>query len=438
MKTPNTAPTAYQAPRLKNLSGHWMALFTVTMGYALATQSLHAQEFSASPAPAAPAVSDFAEPNDGEFESSRFRTSLDVRHGYDDNVYTDPRGEEVGSMFTGINLGVNRNLGGERTQVDIGIDVGGDYYWDVPEDDFFWRIRGQLGITHRMSPRLTVGLASSLIYESEPDFEESFSRNSRLGNYIFSRNRIFASYRWSPRFSTITSYSLNAIFYEDGNVASSSDRLEHFFGQELRYLYSPTTTLVGEYRFGIVSYDGSSSRDSTSHYLLGGIDHQLNPRSLLTLRAGAEFRDFDNGGDETSPYVEANLRYAYGERSSISLISRYGFEQSEFDQLQERTTLRTGVRLTHGFTPRTNLNVSAFYVWDDYDRGNQAFDVETGQQLSVGSFSEELLSISVGLDYALNRTFTVSANYTYSEVFSDVAFREYDRSRYWLGLRATF
>ena len=49
-----------------------------------------------------------------------------------------------------------------------------------------------------------------------------------------------------------------------------------------------------------------------------GFDHTFNPHFNVSLRAGVEVRNFDDFGERTSPYGEATLRYAPGDRTSIS------------------------------------------------------------------------------------------------------------------------
>src|SRR5205807_10191249 len=112
-----------------------------------------------------------------------------------------------------------------------------------------------------------------------------------------------------------------AFKYDNNTIGLFSDRVSHTFGNEFRLQVVPTTALVAEYRYGIVSYEhegdlvqpavpahfvcnvvtgacvfvpampaGVLNLDSTTHYVLGGIDHTFNPRLSGSIRGGAEFR----------------------------------------------------------------------------------------------------------------------------------------------------
>ena len=59
--------------------------------------------------------------------------------------------------------------------------------------------------------------------------------------------------------------------------------------------------------------------DSTNQYLLFGAEHRFSPNTIGIVRAGAQFRDVDNGGDETSPYLEAAFNW-----QATEAFSEYG------------------------------------------------------------------------------------------------------------------
>jgi hypothetical protein len=121
-------------------------------------------------------------------------------------------------------------------------------------------------------------------YQTRPDQQTFDFRNISFGrqsqNYFFTVNRFSGGYAWTPRFSTVTSYTLGYTNYDDEVVSIFQDRFEHTIGNEFRFLVWPTTTLVAEYRFGLVDYTEINTRDSTSHFFLGGVDHSFSPRLI--------------------------------------------------------------------------------------------------------------------------------------------------------------
>ncbi len=370
----------------------------------------------------------------GNFARSPFHVSVSVREGYDDNVYTTKL-NKVGSFFTNGSVVLDYNFGSPRTRFDLEAVAGATYYYYRPfGQQYDINTSLTLGLEHHATPRLTLTASSYLTYQTEPDFNRTFGFgvNRRSGNFFYTADKFGVAYQWAPRFSTVTSYTLGVINYDDSAIGSFEDRFEHTFGNEFRFLVQPTTTLVGEYRYQIVDFV-DANRDSTTHFVLGGVDHTFNPRFNVSLRGGVEFREFDNSNfnERTSPYAEATLRYAVGKRTSVSWVNRYGLEEPDVPGTPSRNTFRTGLVASYGITPRITASGSFFYEHDSND------GVVT-PTFVVDGFDENTIDIGIGLRYEINRVFSVIAGYTHTQVFSDIFLREYSRNRYYLGLTATF
>jgi uncharacterized protein (PEP-CTERM system associated) len=216
----------------------------------------------------------------------------------------------------------------------------------------------------------------------------------------------------------------------------------------------PTTSLVGEYRYEIISYlhDGEVvvpamfilvngvpvkippvrlHQDSTTQFLLAGFDHAFNPRLTASFRGGAEFRDFETGDSESSPYFEGTLAYALGKKTTLTWTNHYGLEEPQIVSAQQRKTFRTGLTGKYDFTPRISGTLSAYFENDDYQGTNSAGAVSP-------SFTEQSFDIAFSFRYAITRSFGIEAGYNYTDVSSDTSLRDYSRNRYWGGLNVTF
>lgn len=366
----------------------------------------------------------------GNFSKTPFHVSVSVREGYDDNVYTTQQ-NRVGSWFTNGSAVLDYRFGSPRTRFDLQAVAGATYYYYRPfGQEYDINTALTLGFEHHATPRLTFSANAYVTYQTEPDLNAGFGVNRRVGNYFYTADKLTLSYQWAPRFSTATSYTFGAINYDDSNIGSFEDRFEHTFGNEFRFLVLPTTTLVGEYRYEIIDFD-VAPRDSTTHFVLAGVDHTFNPRFNVSLRAGAEFREIDNFGERTSPYAESTLRYALGERTSVAWLSRYGLEQPDVSGSPSRRTFRTGLTMSYALASRITATGSAFYEHDEND------GVLTSTFFQP-DFAEDTLNLGLGLRYDINRVFAVLAGYTFTKVFSDVSLREYYRDRVYVGLNATF
>ena len=380
----------------------------------------------------------------GRFEPSPFHVSVSVRGGYDDNVNLTTFDQQE-SPFASIQLGLAYNFGSPRTAMKLSAGVGATFYFDDEneefegdDDNFDFNGFIAFAITHRASPRLTLAADMYATYQTRPGFDTFDFRNISFGrqsqNYFFTVNKFSLGYAWTPRFSTVTSYTLGYTDYEDDRLSFFEDRFEHTIGNEFRFLAWPTTTLVAEYRFGIVDYIDNPNRDSTSHFLLAGVDHSFSPRFNISARAGAEFRSYCQtspfGGDDEpiSPYLEFTLNYAVAQNTTIAWTNRYGLTESNIPELRNSESYRTAFSLRHAFTPRIAAGLNLAYQHDDYDPDN----------LTSG-FTEDSFDVHLWARYSINRNWAIDVGYNHTEVVSEEAlFREYSRNRVYGGVTFTF
>ena len=374
----------------------------------------------------------------GNFSRFPFHVSVSVRGGYDDNITTSSIDRQE-SWFTNAGVAVTYDFGSPRTQLSLQTGGGFTYYWDNirnvginNNDNFDFNAYISLSVVHKLSPRLTLTSTDYVTYQTEPDFTLALGLNRRSGNFFYTQDKFTATYLWTPRFSTATSYTFGAIHYDDSSIGFFEDRFENTFGNEFRFLLWPTTTLVAEYRFQLVNYDKDINRDSMTHFALGGFDHTFNSRFSASFRGGAEFRDYEAGTDDrSSPYFEGTLNYAVGKNTSVAWTNRYAIEEPDVLLNPSRTTFRTGLRAKHDFTARISANVGVYYEHDDYDSVNTLTVVSP-------SFTEEAFDAAVSLRFAVTRYLGIEAGYNHTEVTSDIFLREYSRNRYWGGLNVIF
>lgn len=369
----------------------------------------------------------------GNFSLSRFHVTASVREGFDDNVYATTI-NPVSSFFTEGSLQLDYNFGSPRTTFSLEALAGGTYYYNRPfGQQYDVNDALTLALVHHATPRLTLSATAYVTYQSEPDFFNNQLGINRVGgNFFYTSDKLSAAYQWSPRFSTVTSYTLDAIHYDEALIGAYEDRFDHTFGNEFRYLVIPTTAAVAEYRYEFVDYD-TALLNSNTHFLLVGFDHSFDPHFNMSLRSGVEFREFDedNIGERTSPYGEVTVNYSGAHRSSVSFNAHYGLEEPDVPNTASRTTFRSGITTAYGIAPRFTVTGSVFYEHDD----NEQF---TGPGIFVPQFNEDLLDLGIGLRYEINRVFALLGGYDHTEDFSDIHFREYSRDQYYLGASATF
>lgn len=377
----------------------------------------------------------------GKFSRSPFRFSVSVRGGYDDNVNTTHFDEQE-SAFVSIGGTLAYDFGSPRTQLNLTTGGGFTYYLsDIRGvgnngNNYDSNIYLALSATHKATPRLAFAASVYLSYQTQPDFTLNVALNRQSGNFFYTADKFSMLYLWTPRFSTLTSYTFGAVNYDDNTTGSFEDRIENTLGNEFRFLVLPTTSLIAEYRAYWVTYDSRSFRDSFSNFVLGGIDHSFSPRFNISLRGGAEFREYENAvlnanSSITDPYFEGTLIYALGKRTSISWTNRYGLEEPDVALAQHRTTYRTGLSVRYNVTTRISTNLAFFYEHDDNSGFFSAFTRSP-------AFTEDSFDLVLSARYAINRIFALEAGYDFTEVDSDIRLRSYTRNRFWGGLNFSF
>jgi Putative beta-barrel porin 2 len=357
--------------------------------------------------------------------------SISATGGYDDNVNASSTGGSTsstggsGSLYTSESAALSYTFGTPRTQVSLTTGGGIMYYFDRTG----YNPSGYLGLslTHKPIQRMTLSLSLFAAYQTQPDLSTNLGSNQQLGSFIHSTDTISLDYSWMPRFSTVTSYTFGLLKY-DSSAGSLLNRIDHTFGEQFRYLLWPATTGVAEYRYGIINYQ-SAPLDSTTHFLLAGLEHSFTPRLNGSFRAGVELRSSENNGFQPGPYFESNLSYIL-RHGSVIWTNNYSIEEADVPGASARPSFRTGLTLNYGLTRRLSGSLALFYVHG----GNQSGSGSS----SSGSSTEDTLDIGPSLHYLINRRLSANVGYHYTKVESGSVFGSYSKNNYFVGLNFNF
>lgn len=352
--------------------------------------------------------------------------------GYDSNINSIDIAEEE-SVYVQAGIGTQWAGGSRTTRYTLGASASIIYYFDdvvvADDENWFYSIRLQGSVVHRASRRLTISDSFYVTYEYEPNQQIGATVSRRTDQYFYFYNNLAASYAWTRRFSTVANWAFSSIIYDDGDI---EDRYTNRLGLQARYMWTRNTTLVGEYRFQHTSYEENDDADYTSHFLLGGVDHLFSRVTQGSIRAGAEFRDYDGYGTESFPYVEGSLVHQLNEGFSLRLAARYGLEDSELGTFERRESFRIGATAQYDFSPRLTGTAGLTYV-----HGELKDSIAVG----VSDGDEDFFGINLGLSYLMYSNVRLEGGYSFGTLESDVDAtidRDYDRHRIWAGVSATF
>ena len=339
--------------------------------------------------------------------------------GYDDNVNTSSNAE--GSVFARENIVLTYARPG-RTQVSL-IGVGRfEQFFDLGTDDKNGNVT--LSIAHNSSTRLSFYANVYAAYETEPDFKSDVGPENVRAQHFNTIDIFAVTYYWLPRLSTVTSYTFQLVKYASASIAAEQDRTDSTFSETVQFSLTSRTKLVCDYRYQITDYD-TAPNDSTTHSLLGGIDHHLTEHLIVHARGGPSLRSLKNDGDSTTPYFEGSLEYIRSNHS-LNWTTSYGFEAPNEANQSIRKTFRTGLVLTYNLTSRLSSTTSVYF---HHDENQDSASSGTG---SAGS--QDTLDLSLGFNYTINKRLALHANYSHTSQSSLEATPGYSRNSYSAGV----
>ena len=330
--------------------------------------------------------------------------------------------------------------------LDVYAKLGVLYYLDSPstlsED---WFPQGRVGVnwTRRFSERLRFSSRNFVAYELEPVYAYGFASSRQVDPYLFWETDNSIGYRWTERFATYSGFRLRGLDYD--SAVANQDRFTWELYQQLRYQLTPLTVLTFDYRYADTDANGTAA-DSTSHFLLGGVEHRFSPNTIMILRAGAQIRQTDAlfGSDGTNPFAEIALRSQVNEQFSVRAFARYSSEVYDTTRFvsglgsvnfDDRRTLRLGLSAEYKITPRFSVYGGLDYIPTSFDDGRL---VGAAPGVGASGLEEDLLNVYVGASVQLTETLYGTVSYNYTDSSSDFLGYDYDRSRVNLGVRAEF
>jgi hypothetical protein len=352
-----------------------------------------------------------------------------VGTGYDDHVTgntstTSSSGQS--SFFAGENLVLTYVRPTERTQVSL-IGVGRfEQFLDLGTDDKNGNVT--LAITHHSSTRLSFYTSVYAAYETEPDFKSDVGPENVRADHFNTIDIFAVTYQWFPRFSTVTSYTFQRVKYADASIGAQQDRMDNTFGETLQFSLTRRTNLVADYRYQITDYN-TAPNDSTTHYLLGGVDHHLTEHLVVHAGGGPSLRSFEGNGDSVSPYFEGSLGYV-SSNHSLNWTTSYGFEAPNEANVLVRKTLRTGIGLTYNLTSRLSSTTTVYYHHDENQGSTSSGTSSAG--------SQDSLDLLLGFSYTINKRLAMQVNYNHTWQSSLGSTPGYSRNSYSAGLSYTY
>ena len=263
-----------------------------------------------------------------------------------------PAPQRLGSFVTRTDAKWDVQMANRRTLFTFDLGGGVDYYWDRPGTKADYTGNLSLVYLRKLTGRAQFTMSVDSSYQSQPDFSQpNLPTSNNVGPYLNTNVKADLSYRLTPRFSTVTSVSYSALTYEE-QTQSNANYASTTFGTELRYLFSPRLTLLGELRYSSDMHANDARLNTTSYFLILGGELTLSKRFNTSLRLGEVVQSFSESQTKaSSPYAEATLNYRLGQGTTIQFNARYGYEESGSGEYPNLVA-RSGLQMTQIFSPR--------------------------------------------------------------------------------------
>ncbi len=298
------------------------------------------------------------------------------------------------------------------------------------------------------------------------------------GDNISNHGTVSLKTDWTRQFSTSLTYDNSFYDYDNSGAtvrnpsgtpvllmpngsagpsfAGTLDRDEENISLDLQWHLQPETTAYVGYQFAWVNYTGnepvavtpivtpafngiyhSSDRDSDSHYIYAGLEHEFTPNLSANVRAGGTYTDAYadplNPQSSWTPYADISLTYTYipgsylqfGFTHDISSTDQIAPDNSgHITQYAEDSVVYLDVN--HRITSKLVASVIGRVQYSTYQGGLAASNDETDY------------GVGVNLTYQINQHFSVDAGYNYDNVETQIAGYAYTRNRVYLGLTANY
>ena len=284
------------------------------------------------------------------------------------------------------------------------------------------------------SDRFNIDLRDDGGYHIDPALLNGIGTVTRQGGYY---DNIFTgefNAQWTPLFGTVTSFSNNYIYYENGDTGREEDSDENTFSQDFRFAFWPTVTFSA----GLIADDQDyfySSRGYANYTGNVGLDWQALPSVSLGFRIGGSITELNQGGGtSTSPFASLNANWQLGERSRLIFAYQHSVSPTDITTAQATESDRLTANFLYNFTQNITTHLEGTYSHNTYE--SQFID-EQGAG-NTGEYAESVSAFDTGVTYHYNQYLDFELGYIFSVVTSPSQFRDYTRNQIYVGVRGTY
>lgn len=374
-------------------------------------------------------------------ETQTFQLKNRLRVEYDDNVYERNTDTDASyKIIEEIEFLANLNF----EQSFVGLRYRPTFVWweNRNPDDTDLHHDFDLILQHKFSTRMVLNLKDTFRLAEEPREIDRGSTIRERDDFVYNVADGSLDYYVAPKTRLDLGGRYTLLRYDRNEVADVEDYDIYASGLTLRQELSTQTTVLGEYRYENISYEGPD-RGSDSQYIGAGVEEIFSPNLLANVRAGAQFKQYSDDAidDDTSPYVDGSVTYLPSPRTRLTAGLGYSLFEADVSTYANQERLIGYLSMAYDLTARISLYAAASIQRGDYNEDQSIAEPgtvidagENGKKSVVADGTEEATQFSARASYKVNRSNWVDAGWEYFTLNSDLR-EDFDRNRVSLGWR---
>ncbi|MEQ8283371.1 MAG: outer membrane beta-barrel protein [Parvibaculum sp.] len=352
---------------------------------------------------------------------------------YNDNIYATNTGE-TDDFITTIVAGVSAQSNWSRHALNLNAGLSQYLYADNSDEDRLdWNIGGNGRVDVTRDTSVSAGLSYAQLHE-ERDAPNAVGNAAEPTEYAVFRAQAALDHRFNRVTTrlgaTYADYDYDTVPLIGGGVLNQDFRDREEFEQLLRlgYNVSPDTNVYIEGTLNQRKYDQQPpavplNRDSDGYSVVGGAEFRLSSLAQGGVFIGYQEQDYD---DPTLPNI-SGLSYGASVDWFVTPLTTVRFETAA--TVEETTTpgasgymdQSVGLRIDHELMRNVILGARVSYTNLDFE--------------GIGR-SDDIIRAGLGVDYLLNRNFSIGLGYSFADRDSNIGGLDYTRNEIGLTLRA--
>lgn len=360
---------------------------------------------------------------------------LDIEAGYSSNYLRSSITSE-GSTFISATPSIRFLSNWNRHVLAIDAYASGTLYGEDSEDNAYTAgINGQFVLDITRSGQIKFNAGYDRLSEARGSDN---TVNGARGATGFGVLRAGIEGRYKPGdlrispFVNIADYNYDNTDLIAGGSADNSGRnyFEVGYGVEVGYEYRRGYELFVR-GFGLhKNYDqninaGNEDRDSTEYGVLGGMNLQLTNLIEGRVGIGYTYRDMDSRdlNDTGSFSVDVGVTWTPTPAFTVTADAFQSFSESTTADVSAINDI--GARIGIDYALREDISISSYASYTDSD-------------FKGSNRNDDTISLGIGIDYEINRYFSVGAGYAFTQRDSNIAGNDWTENRYTIGLKAHY